>query len=98
IVAVPYHRVSGEWTGPEAGPGGEALSVPLGVLCRRSLAEHLDADAVLEVTRQGLGFYHDGFGYPYPWGKYDQVFVPEYNLGAMENPGCVTFTEKYVFR
>src|SRR5699024_7054590 len=83
------------WSGPGAGPGGGPLTVPLGVLCRRSLAEHLDAEAVLEVTRQGLDFYHDAFGYPYPWGKYDQVFVPEYNLGAMENPGCVTFTEKY---
>ncbi|NLU85184.1 M1 family aminopeptidase, partial [Rhodococcus sp. HNM0569] len=55
-------------------------------------------DDLFEVTRQGLDFYADHFGYPYPFGKYDQVFVPEYNLGAMENPGCVTFTESYVFR
>ncbi|QDQ98683.1 aminopeptidase N [Tomitella fengzijianii] len=98
VVAGPYHRVDGEWRGVGAGPGGADLTVPLGVLCRASLAQHLDADAILEVTRQGLDFFHDAFGYPYPWGKYDQVFVPEYNLGAMENPGCVTFTEKYVFR
>ncbi|WP_182358359.1 aminopeptidase N [Tomitella gaofuii] len=98
VVAGPYHRVSGEWSRPSAGPDGGTLTVPLGVLCRRSLAEHLDADAILAVTRQGLDFFHDAFDYPYPWGKYDQVFVPEYNLGAMENPGCVTFTEKYVFR
>ena len=96
VVAGPYHRVSGEWFG--ALPGGGELEIPLGVLCRRSLAKHLDAGRVLEVTRQGLDFYHREFAYPYPWGKYDQVFVPEYNLGAMENPGCVTFTESYVFR
>ncbi|PFG30057.1 aminopeptidase N [Paramicrobacterium agarici] len=91
IVAGPYHRVDAEWT-----RGGQ--TIPLGVLCRASLAEHLDADEIIEVTQQGLGFFTDAFDYAYPWGKYDQVFVPEYNLGAMENPGLVTFTEKYVFR
>lgn len=91
IAAGPYHRVDGEWTRGEH-------SVALGVLCRASLAEHLDADEILEITRQGLDFFTDAFGYPYPWGKYDQIFVPEYNLGAMENPGLVTFTEAYVFR
>ncbi|WP_240645843.1 aminopeptidase N [Georgenia sp. SYP-B2076] len=96
VVAGPYHRVTGGWRGPL--PDGGELDVPLGVLCRASLAEHLDADRILEVTRQGLDLYHREFAYPYPWGKYDQVFVPEYNLGAMENPGCVTFTESYVFR
>src|SRR5690606_41674498 len=59
------------------------------LLCRASLAEHLDADEIVEVTRQGMDFYDEHFDYPYPFGKYDQVFVPEYNLGAMENPGCV---------
>ncbi|MCX5042179.1 aminopeptidase N [Aldersonia sp. NBC_00410] len=91
IVAGPYHRVESVWSRDD-------LVVPLGVLCRKSLAQYLDADTILEVTKQGLDFYHDHFGYPYPFGKYDQVFVPEYNLGAMENPGCVTFTESYVFR
>ncbi|MHA7987199.1 aminopeptidase N [Rathayibacter sp. CAU 1779] len=91
VIAGPYHRVEGGWS-------GNGLDVPLGVYCRASLAEHLDADEILEVTRQGMDFYAEHFGYPYPWGKYDQVFVPEYNLGAMENPGCVTFTERYVFR
>ncbi|MFH5822982.1 aminopeptidase N [Georgenia sp. AZ-5] len=93
VVAGPYHEVTGEW----AAPGG-GRAVPLGVLCRASLAPHLDAAEILAVTRQGLDFYDAAFGYPYPWGKYDQVFVPEYNIGAMENPGCVTFTEHYVFR
>ncbi len=50
------------------------------------------------VTKQGLDFFHENFDYPYPFGKYDQAFVPEYNLGAMENPGLVTFREEFVFR
>ncbi|CDZ91058.1 aminopeptidase N [Rhodococcus ruber] len=91
VVAGPYHRAESSW-------GRDELAVPLAVLCRASLAQYLDADAVFAVTRQGMDFYADHFGYPYPFGKYDQVFVPEYNLGAMENPGCVTFTEAYVFR
>ncbi|WP_105567394.1 aminopeptidase N [Microbacterium halophytorum] len=91
VAAGPYHRVAGEWA-------RDGQRVELGVLCRASLAEHLDAENILEVTRQGLGFFDDAFAYPYPWGKYDQIFVPEYNLGAMENPGLVTFTESYVFR
>jgi len=91
VVAGPYHRIDSHWTRGE-------LTVPLRVLCRASLAEHLDADEIFEITAQGLDFYAEHFDYPYPFGKYDQVFVPEYNLGAMENPGCVTFTEAYVFR
>ncbi|WP_336082660.1 aminopeptidase N [Nocardia sp. SSK8] len=91
IAAGPYHRVESVWT-------REDLTVDLGVLCRASLARHLDADTILTVTKQGLDFFAEHFAYPYPWGKYDQVFVPEYNLGAMENPGLVTFTEAYVFR
>ncbi|MCW4460050.1 aminopeptidase N [Microbacterium sp. MPKO10] len=91
VAAGPYHRVDAEWTRGEQ-------TVPLGVLCRASLAEHLDADEIIEVTRQGLDFFTDSFDYAYPWGKYDQIFVPEYNLGAMENPGLVTFAEGYVFR
>ncbi|MEV0685032.1 aminopeptidase N [Nocardia sp. NPDC050378] len=91
VAAGPYRRVESSWSRGE-------LTIPLGVLCRASLADHLDADTILEVTRQGLDFFADHFAYPFPWGKYDQVFVPEYNLGAMENPGLVTFTEAYVFR
>ncbi|MGM1016099.1 MAG: aminopeptidase N [Actinomycetota bacterium] len=91
IAAGPYHRVEAEWR------RGDRV-IPLGLLCRASLAEHLEADEMLEVTRQGLDFFEDSFAYPYPWGKYDQILVPEYNLGAMENPGLVTFTEAYIFR
>ncbi|KUG58140.1 aminopeptidase N [Nesterenkonia jeotgali] len=95
LLAGPYHHVEGRYQGGV--PGGETREVPLSVLCRASLAEHFDAEALLELTRSGLDFFHAEFAYPYPWGKYDQVLVPEYNLGAMENPGLVTFTEKYVF-
>ena len=91
VAAGPYHRVNGRWE------RGDQV-IPLGVLCRASLAPYLEADEILEVTRQGLDFFTDAFAYPYPWGKYDQIFVPEYNLGAMENPGLVTFTEGYIPR
>ena len=91
IAAGPYHRVASSWSRGE-------LTVELGALCRASLAPYLDAENVFDITRQGLDFYAEYFDYPYPFGKYDQIFVPEYNLGAMENPGLVTFTEAYVFR
>ncbi|MFI8632016.1 aminopeptidase N [Microbacterium sp. NPDC077663] len=91
VAVGPYHRVDGVWH-------GERQSVDLGVLCRASLAEHLDAEEILDITRRGLDFFTTAFEQDYPWGKYDQIFVPEYNLGAMENPGLVTFTEAYVFR
>ncbi|MDP3951420.1 aminopeptidase N [Microbacterium sp.] len=91
VAAGPYHRVEGTWTRGDQ-------KVALGVLCRASLAPHLEADEIIEVTRQGLDFFTDAFAFAYPWGKYDQIFVPEYNLGAMENPGLVTFTEAYIPR
>ncbi|MBA0049816.1 aminopeptidase N [Streptomyces sp. AJS327] len=96
VVAGPYHRVRDTYR--RRLPDGGMLEIPLGALCRASLARHFDAREILTVTRQGLDFFHDHFGYPYPFGKYDQVFVPEYNIGAMENPGCVTFREEFVFR
>jgi aminopeptidase N len=91
LVAGPYHRATDSYDGPD-GP------IPLGLYCRRSLAGHLDADELFTVTKQGFDFYHRVFDYPYPFGKYDQLFVPEFNAGAMENAGCVTFLEDYVFR
>ncbi|HVT21354.1 MAG TPA: aminopeptidase N [Mycobacteriales bacterium] len=84
--------------GPYEGTADEHDGIALGVYCRRSLLQHLDADNVLEVTRQGFDAFHELFGVRYGWPKYDQVFVPEFNMGAMENAGCVTFTEDYVFR
>ncbi|HWG93438.1 MAG TPA: aminopeptidase N [Mycobacteriales bacterium] len=84
--------------GPYASVHDEHDGIPLGIYCRRTLAEHLDADELFEVTKQGFDFYHRVFGVRYPFGKYDQLFVPEFNAGAMENAACVTFLEDYVFR
>jgi aminopeptidase N len=96
IVAGPYHYVSDHYT--RRLPDGSTLEIPLGALCRKGLAPYFDTDNVFEVTKQGLDFFHEHFDYPYPFGKYDQAFVPEYNLGAMENPGLVTFREEMIFR
>ena len=87
LIAGPYHVVRDEHDG-----------IPLGLYCRASLAEHLDSDALFEVTKQGFDFFHGLFDLRYPFGKYDQLFVPEFNAGAMENAGAVTFLEDYVFR
>ncbi|MET7709620.1 aminopeptidase N [Micromonospora sp. NPDC005413] len=89
LIAGPYHVRRAEHDG-----------VPLGIYCRRSLAEHLDADAdeIFTITRQCLDRFHQLFTERYPFGKYDQAFVPEFNAGAMENPGLVTFRDDYVFR
>ena len=72
--------------------------IPLGIFCRASLAEFMDAQRLFTETKQGFDFYHANFGVPYAFGKYDQLFVPEFNAGAMENAGAVTFLEDYVFR
>ncbi len=72
--------------------------IPLGIYCRQSLSGYLDPDEIFEITRQGFDFYHANFGVRYPFGKYDQLFVPEFKAGAMENAGCVTFLEAYIFR
>ncbi|MFB7381372.1 aminopeptidase N, partial [Kitasatospora purpeofusca] len=96
VVAGPYHVVRDHYSRTLA--DGTVLDIPLAALCRRSLAPYFDADEILGVTKLGLDFFHEKFDYPYPFGKYDQAFVPEYNIGAMENPGCVTFREEFVFR
>jgi aminopeptidase N len=87
IVAGPYFEVTQQHDG-----------IPLGIYCRQSLAKYLDPEEIFEVTRQGFDYFHEAFGVRYPFGKYDQLFVPEYNAGAMENAGCVTFLEDYIFR
>ncbi|WP_328976457.1 aminopeptidase N [Streptomyces canus] len=96
VVAGPYHYVTDSYE--RVFEDGTRLEIPLGALCRKGLAPHFDFDDVFLVTKQGLDFFHDHFDYPYPFGKYDQAFVPEYNLGAMENPGLVTFREEFIFR
>ncbi|USR78637.1 aminopeptidase N [Arcanobacterium pinnipediorum] len=92
FIAGPYvgfHDVAHTAQGP----------IDLGFYCRATLAEHFDLDDISTVTKQGLQTFPQAFGSIYPWGKYDSVFVPEYNLGAMENPGCVTFSEDaYIYR
>ena len=72
--------------------------IPAGVYARASLAEHLDGEYIVSVAQQGFEFYENLFDYDYPFPTYDQIFVPEYNMGAMEHPGAVTFVERYVFR
>ncbi|MFF7363094.1 aminopeptidase N [Streptomyces sp. NPDC008125] len=96
VVAGPYHYVTDHYS--RTFEDGSTLEIPLGAMCRKGLARHFDADDVFLITKQGLDFFHDHFDYPYPFGKYDQAFVPEYNLGAMENPGMVTFREEYIYR
>ncbi|MBY6412109.1 aminopeptidase N [Rhodococcus sp. BP-252] len=91
LIAGPY----AEWTDSYSDDHG---TIPLGIYCRASLAEHMDAERLFTETKQGFGFYHANFGTPYAFGKYDQLFVPEFNAGAMENAGAVTFLEDYVFR
>ncbi|CAN5363589.1 aminopeptidase N [soil metagenome] len=78
-----------------AGAGGD---IPLGLFCRQSLQQYLDTHDIFEITKQGFAFFEEAFDSPYPFGKYDQLFVPEYNMGAMENAGCVTFRDEYIFR
>ena len=101
LCAGPYYEVTDTWTGalaahPEGQPAAQ-LEVPLGLYCRASLAEHMDAERLFTETKQGFDFYHANFGFAYPFGKYDQIFVPEFNAGAMENAGCVTIRDEYVF-
>ncbi|WP_411376369.1 aminopeptidase N [Arthrobacter sp. MPF02] len=95
ILAGPYFKAEDRWQATL--DDGTHLDVPLALYCRGSMAESFDPDELFRLTKNGLDFFNRLFAFPYPWGKYDQAFVPEYNLGAMENPGLVTFTESYVF-
>jgi aminopeptidase N len=92
LVAGPYVEVNDQLT------SSSGKIIPLGVFCRKSLFEYLDAEYIFEKTKQGFEFFEQQFGVSYPFKKYDQLFVPEFNAGAMENAGAVTFTESYVFR
>lgn len=106
----PWVHVEDSWTGrprvtaetrgvtdTRLVPDGE-ITVPLGIYVRRSLADYLDAEVIFDVTRSGFDYYAENFGVAYPFHKYDQIFCPEYNMGAMENAGCVTIRDEYVFR
>ncbi|MET9567175.1 aminopeptidase N [Streptomyces tauricus] len=91
LILGPYHSVHSVYE-------KDGQSVPLGIYCRPSLAQFLDSDAIFEVTRQGFAWFQEKFDYAYPFKKYDQLFVPEFNAGAMENAGAVTIRDQYVFR
>ncbi len=92
VVAGEYHVV----TAMHTTPSGQVI--PLGIACRASLGSYLEADDVFTLTRQGFDYYTELFGTCYPFEKYDQAFVPEFSAGAMENVGCVTFSERLLFR
>ena len=88
LCAGPYHEVRDTHDG-----------IDLGVFCRPSMAQYLDADDLFLITKQGFDFFHEQFGVRYPLPKYDQLWVPDFNAGAMENFGCVTHAEShYIFR
>ncbi|MGZ4464244.1 MAG: aminopeptidase N [Nocardioides sp.] len=91
LVAGEYHEVQHVYRGKHG-------DIPLGHFCRQSLVEHLDVEELVKLTEQGFAFFEELFDYPYPFGKYDQLYVPEYNMGAMENAGCVTLRDEYLPR
>jgi aminopeptidase N len=95
VLAGPYYKAQDHWSAML--DDGTPLEVPLALYCRASMAESFDTAELFRLTKNGLDFFTKLFDDPYPWGKYDQAFVPEYNLGAMENPGLVTFTDSYVY-
>ncbi|MDX6366248.1 MAG: aminopeptidase [Nocardioidaceae bacterium] len=91
LVAGDYAVIRDTYTGSRG-------QIPLGIFVRASLLPHADTDDMFEVTKQGFEYFEDAFDMAYPFGKYDQLFVPEYNMGAMENAGAVTFRDEYIFR
>jgi aminopeptidase N len=92
LIAGPYAAVESELV------SRDGRTIPLAIYSRKSLTEFVDSDYIFDITRKGFEFYEDKFDYAYPFDKYDQLFVPEFNAGAMENAGAITFTEGYVFR
>ena len=91
VVAGEYHEVRDTYE-------GKFGTIPLGHYCRQSLVEHMDTDVLVELTKQSFEFFEEKFDFPYPFHKYDQLYVPEYNMGAMENAGCVTLRDEYLPR
>lgn len=92
VVAGPYEGVTDSLV------SSDGRTIDLGVYCRASLLEHLDHERIIDTTKKGFAFFEKQYGIAYPFTKYDQIFVPEYNAGAMENAGCVTFRDQYIFR
>ncbi|QSR32042.1 aminopeptidase N [Nocardioides sp. S5] len=90
--------VAGEYHGEFDTYEGRFGTIPLGHYCRQSLKEHMDTAELVALTKQSFAWFEEQFDYPYPFGKYDQLYVPEYNAGAMENAGCVTLRDEYLPR
>ena len=90
--------IAGEYAAVHSSHDGVVDTIPMAILCRHSLVEHLDAERIFTITAEGFSTFEQHFDFPYPFGKYDQIFVPEYNGGAMENVGCVTLRDEYIFR
>jgi len=91
LIAGDFHTVHDSYV-------GRGAEIPLSLSCRQSLVPHLDADRLFAVTKGGFDVFEEHFGLPYPFTDYAQVFVPEFNAGAMENAGCVTLRDEYLFR
>ncbi|MGN6578212.1 MAG: aminopeptidase N [Nocardioides sp.] len=91
VVAGEYHEVLDTYSGKHG-------DIPLGHYCRQSVAPYLDADELVRITKQGFDFFEEVFDFPYPFHKYDQLYVPEFNNGAMENAGCITLRDEYLPR
>ena len=91
LIAGEYHAVHDVYEGKNG-------AIPLGHYCRQSLVPYLDRDEIVKITKQGFAFFEEAFDYPYPFGKYDQLYVPEYNMGAMENAGAITLRDEYLPR
>ncbi len=91
IVAGEYHEILDSYSGKHG-------DIPLGHYCRQSMKDYLDVDELTTITKQGFAYFEEAFDYPYPFEKYDQLYVPEYNMGAMENAGCVTLRDEYLPR
>lgn len=92
ICAGEFERISDTYD------AGDGRTIELGLYARASLIPHMDSERLFRQTKDGFDFYHANFGRKYPFGdKYDQVFCPEYNMGAMEHVGCVTYRDEYIF-
>jgi len=92
ICAGEFERISDTYD------AGDGRTIELGLYARASLIPHMDSERLFRQTKDGFDFYHANFGRTYPFGdKYDQVFCPEYNMGAMEHVGCVTYRDEYIF-
>ncbi|QPK82880.1 aminopeptidase N [Corynebacterium qintianiae] len=88
---------AGEYVSVHDAYSDQHKDIELGLYARASLIQHMDSDRLFRQTKDGFAYYHENFATPYPFGKYDQIFCPEYNMGAMENAGAVTFRDEYIF-